>query len=82
MAAKYTEPSGELTPIADDVTSFKLWRVAASFAFGFTFVNSTFSVTRFQHWLSQGRHARTRGSYGSDSLIPIEPYPAIWGRMR
>ena len=36
---------GEVQKVPNEMASWKLWRVAAAFSFGFTFVNSTFSVT-------------------------------------
>lgn len=36
---------GLKTALPNAEASFKLWRVAAAFSFGFTFVNSTFAVT-------------------------------------
>ena len=33
---------GEVQKVPNEMASWKLWRVAAAFSFGFTFVNSTF----------------------------------------
>jgi len=43
MFARWSD--GEVREIPSEMASWKLWRVAAAFSFGFTFVNSTFSVT-------------------------------------
>lgn len=41
----FARSSGPIPTIQDSAISFKLWRVAAAFSFGFFFVNSTFAVT-------------------------------------